>query len=320
LVAASGATLGLVQQVMPTVAPRVETGFKSIFDGKTLTGWAGDPKYRRVENDCLVGEVTPATILKKNSLTICRGGTARDFEFKVEFRASAKGNSVNYRGEEIAGQPHAMRGYQTDIDGAQRHTGQNYEEKSRMFLALRGDISRVDADGEARIIGSLGDKTAHAAAAKNEDLNEYHLIAGGNVLTHVLDGRVTEIVPPKSWRPFCRAPKRAANVAARAVSKMRDCGHLVGEALAACGGGEYTERGKPVSVNAGNAAHVQECRARIRKRTPGRTLTGPTLLEFFGPGAQRPRRATLWSAQCLHLSGKAPPISRAGPPLARRFH
>ena len=38
-----------------------EPGFKPIFDGKSLAGWEGDPKYWRVENGCLVGEITPET-------------------------------------------------------------------------------------------------------------------------------------------------------------------------------------------------------------------------------------------------------------------
>ncbi len=182
-------------QVMPTAAPHDETGFESIFDGRTLTNWDGDPKYWRVENGCLVGEVTPATLLKQNSFITWHGGTTRDFELKVEYRVSAKGNSgVNYRSEMIPGQPYAMRGYQADIDGAQKYTGQNYEEKGRTFLALRGDISRVDADGKARIIGKVGDKEALAAGVKAEDWNEYHLIARGNVLTHLLNGQVMSVV------------------------------------------------------------------------------------------------------------------------------
>ena len=149
------------QQVYPTPGTNDETGFERIFDGKTLNGWEGDPKYWRVESGCLVGEVTPDTLLKQNSFIIWRGGTTRDFELKVEYRISAKGNSgINYRSVQITNSAFALRGYQSDIDGANKYTGQNYEEKGRTFLALRGDISRVDADGKSRIIGSVGDKDA----------------------------------------------------------------------------------------------------------------------------------------------------------------
>ena len=189
------APLAPAAQVMPTAAPRDETGFESIFDGQSLKNWDGDPVYWRVADGCLVGEVTPATLLKQNSFVIWRGGTTKDFELKLQYRISARGNSgVNYRSEQIEGQRFALRGYQADIDGQQRYTGQNYEEKGRTFLALRGDVSRVDADGKARIIGQVGDKDALAAHAKAEDWNEYHLIARGNVLTHLLNGHLMSVV------------------------------------------------------------------------------------------------------------------------------
>jgi len=183
------------QQISPTPGMKDESGFRSIFDGKTLDGWEGDSKYWRVEDGCLVGEVTPETLLRNNSFIIWRGGTAADFELKLQYRISAKGNSgVNYRSVMWTNAPFALRGYQADIDGAQRYTGQNYEEKGRTFLALPGNLSRVDADGQARVIGSVGDKAELTGGIKNEDWNEYHLIARGNMLIHELNGRVMSVV------------------------------------------------------------------------------------------------------------------------------
>jgi Domain of Unknown Function (DUF1080) len=183
------------QQVYPQPAGEDEAGFESIFNGKTLEGWEGDPKYWRVENGCLVGEVTPETLLKQNTFIIWRGGTARDFELKVDYRISSRGNSgINYRSEEISNTSFAMRGYQSDIDGANKYTGQNYEERGRTFLAQRGDICRVDADGKARILGSVGDKDALAAFIKNDDWNSFHLIVRGNTMTHILNGHVMSVV------------------------------------------------------------------------------------------------------------------------------
>jgi hypothetical protein len=39
-----------------------------------------------VENGGIVAEVTPETLLKRNSLIIWRGGTPADFELKIEYR------------------------------------------------------------------------------------------------------------------------------------------------------------------------------------------------------------------------------------------
>src|SRR5437660_12610053 len=106
-----------------SAAANDEAGFELIFDGKTLKGWEGDPKYWRVENGALVGEITPETLLKQNSFIIWRGGSTKDFELKVEYRISANGNSgVNYRSVEVPAAPWAMRGYQADIDGRNRYT------------------------------------------------------------------------------------------------------------------------------------------------------------------------------------------------------
>ncbi len=177
------------------VATNDESGFVQIFDGRSLAGWEGDTNYWRVENGCLVGEVTPDKLLKQNSFIVWRGGETRDFELKVEYRVSAKGNSgINYRSVMVTNGPWAMRGYQADIDGANRYTGQNYEEKGRTFLALRGQIARQVDDQLPQIIGSLGTSNELLSVIKNEDWNEYHLLACGNVLNHILNGRLFSVV------------------------------------------------------------------------------------------------------------------------------
>jgi hypothetical protein len=183
------------QQVAPTPGGDDETGFESIFDGKTLDGWDGDPNYWRVENGCLVGEVTPETVLEQNTFIIWRGGTTHDFELKVDVRITAAGNSgINYRSVPFPPNPFALKGYQADIDGANKYTGQNYDEKGRTFLALRGDAGRIDADGKARIVGAVGDKDALTKAIKSEDFNSVHLIVRGNVMIHLINGQVMSVV------------------------------------------------------------------------------------------------------------------------------
>ncbi|HKQ79695.1 MAG TPA: DUF1080 domain-containing protein [Blastocatellia bacterium] len=182
-------------QSYPVPASGDESGFEPIFDGKTLKGWEGDPKYWRVEQGCLVGEVTPETILKQNSFIVWRGGVTRDFELKVEYRVSAQGNSgINYRSVELPGQPWAMKGYQADIEGQDRWTGQNYEERGRTFMALRGQVTHATEGGKREIIASLGDAKELQALVKKEDWNQYHLIIRGNVLMHILNGHVMSVV------------------------------------------------------------------------------------------------------------------------------
>ena len=114
-------------------------GFIQIFDGKTLNGWEGDSTYWSAENGEIVGVITPATVVKRNTFLIWRGGLTANFELKVEYRISENGNSgINYRSEEVKDIPHALKGYQSDIDGKNQYTGQNYEERGRCIIAYRG--------------------------------------------------------------------------------------------------------------------------------------------------------------------------------------
>src|SRR5690349_21040777 len=64
------------------------SAFVSIFNGKNLDGWKGDTVYWRVENGNLVGEITPATLLKTNSFIVWQGGEPGDFELKLEVKIS----------------------------------------------------------------------------------------------------------------------------------------------------------------------------------------------------------------------------------------
>ncbi len=195
----------LLAQYVPKQSDRPEApagdepGFKPIFDGKSLAGWDGDPKYWRVENGAMVGEITPETIIKSNTFIIWQGGAPADFELKAEYRITSGGNSgINYRSVVVPdtvtpSNKFAMRGYQFDIDGANRYTGQNYEEKGRLFHALRGQVTHIVGGQKPVLLSSLGD-TAALAEFITKDWNAIHLIIRGNTLIHMLNGHVMCVV------------------------------------------------------------------------------------------------------------------------------
>jgi hypothetical protein len=194
------------QQTYPTTAPASDGGFEPIFDGKSLDGWEGDPKFWRVENGALVGEIAPGNEIKRNTFIIWRGGTAGgvigDFELKLEYRISPMGNSgINYRSAELDDAKFAMKGYQFDIDGGGRknaaevrHTGNNYEERGRTFMALRGQVTRAIDGGTREVIGAVGEYKELAKVVREEEWNQVHIIARGHTLVHVLNGQVMSIV------------------------------------------------------------------------------------------------------------------------------
>lgn len=174
-------------------------GFVALFDGHSLAGWEGDPTYWRVEQGAIVGEITPETIVRSNTFLVWRGGEPRDFELKLEYRITDRGNSgINYRSTSVPdpvtpANAFALRGYQFDLDGRNRYTGNNYEEKGRLFLAVRGQLTRVTGTRPPVIVAKLGDEPALAAVVR-EGWNEVHIIARGDTLIHLLNGQVMSVV------------------------------------------------------------------------------------------------------------------------------
>ncbi len=106
LLASLASAAGLKAQQSQSYVPRQsdrpqpmegdEAGFRSIFDGRTLNGWEGDPKYWRAAGGVMTGEITPETIIKSNTFLIWRGGEPEDFELKVDYRITSGGNTLTH--------------------------------------------------------------------------------------------------------------------------------------------------------------------------------------------------------------------------------
>ena len=186
------------QSDRPSAIEGDEPGFTPIFDGKTLSRWDGDATYWRVENGALVGQITPSTIVKSNTFVVWSGGRPKDFELKLEYRITPEGNSgINYRSASVPdpvtpANKFALRGYQFDIDGRRQYVGNNYEEKGRLFLAVRGQMTHVLGTRPPIVVSTLGDP-ADLAALATDGWNAVHIVARGNTLVHSLNGRVMSI-------------------------------------------------------------------------------------------------------------------------------
>jgi hypothetical protein len=180
-------------------------GFIQIFNGKTLDNWVGDSIYWSVQDNCLVGTITPETIIKQNTFIIYQGTMPDNFELILEYQVSDKGNSgINYRSQKIDGVPHSLTGYQADLNGANTYTGSNYEEHRRTTLASQGEKTVIPAiqispdsiqtqikDNRwvpTTVVASLGTPADLRASIRINDWNEYRIVAKGNHLQHYVNG------------------------------------------------------------------------------------------------------------------------------------
>ncbi|QQS47431.1 MAG: DUF1080 domain-containing protein [Acidobacteriota bacterium] len=165
-------------------------GFEPIFDGQSLKGWDGDPDFWRAENGTIIGESTAEKPLKMNTFLIWRGGKPADFELKLEYRMNSTNSGVQYRSVELpdAGK-WVLKGYQADIDFANQYTGQLYEERGRGFLAMRGQMTRLQT-GRKQVIAELRTGDDLKSLINKDGWNQVHIIARGNVLTHIFNGHL----------------------------------------------------------------------------------------------------------------------------------
>jgi len=167
---------------------QADDGFESLFNGKDLTDWEGDPALWKVEDGIVIGTCDGPDHLQNNSFLIWRGGTVKDFELRTVVRMIGDNNSgIQYRSKERPDiGPWVISGYQNDIHPAIEHTGMTYEEKGRGIFGLNGRDVLLDPDGERWLI-----KEHEPVKADLSEWTEFSIIAKGNHLIHKVNGKVT---------------------------------------------------------------------------------------------------------------------------------
>ena len=166
-------------------------GFRPLFDGTSLAGWEGDPKFWRVENGAIVGESTEKNPCDHNTFLICRESRIADFDLRLKFRLTGNpqaNSGVQFRAQDLGG--FKVVGYQADIDNAGNYAGVLWDEDGRGLLGPRGVQANYDRAGK-RTDERFADEAAVATAYKPGEWNEYAITAAGEQLTLKLNGVTT---------------------------------------------------------------------------------------------------------------------------------
>ena len=178
--------------------PAQEAGFKSIFNGKDLDGWDGNPKLWSVKEGAITGQTTAENPIKGNTFLIWKNGTVGDFELRCSFKLVANNSAgfansgVQYRSKVLDPGYWVVGGYQADMEAGPTYTGILYEERmTRGIMAARGEKVVWNKDCKKEVVGSLGKSAELQAAIKKEDWNDYVIIAQGNHLQHFVNGHQT---------------------------------------------------------------------------------------------------------------------------------
>lgn len=167
-----------------------DDGFVTLFDGKTLAGWDGDPRLWSVEDGAITGRTTAEKTTKQNTFLIWRGGELADFELRLKCRIRGNNSGVQYRSTDEGSW--VVRGYQCDLgnEGA-RHYGKLSEEKMRHWLCEAGQKVVIDPDGKINVIGKVGDAAATEKGMQDWVWYDVTVTARGRHLVHTMNGQVT---------------------------------------------------------------------------------------------------------------------------------
>jgi hypothetical protein len=180
-----------------TAAPPEAPGMTSLFDGKSLTGWDGDPRLWSVKDGVLRGETTAENPAKGNTFIIWKGGTTKDFELRLSFRSNAANNSgIQYRSKHITeGNPSnkwVVRGYQHEIRNQTKlpdFSGFIYDEGGkRGRICLVGEQVTWKKVGKKVVKSDLIDQAGFEKLFKLDDWNDVVIVAKGNHIQHYLNG------------------------------------------------------------------------------------------------------------------------------------
>jgi len=187
-------------------------GYVSLFDGASLKGWDGNPKFWRVEDGAIVGESTPSNP-SGNSYIAYRDVQAKDFTLKFEIKVEGTGGSgIQYRSKTglpwLANIPAnvtanvgpvnlnwMMTGPQADFWPSRIYTGQFYSENTPMrILAWRGQVVEGFGAKSKRLMGTIGDRDALGNVVRQNDWNQYTVIARGGTFLHILNGQLMAVM------------------------------------------------------------------------------------------------------------------------------
>ena len=172
-------------------------GFTSLFDGKTLTNWDGDPDLWKVEDGCITGTTTPEHPPKgkANTFLIYTADEPADFELHAMFKLYNHNSGIQYRSTHLpaAGDNKwVVGGYQADMDGSNQYTGICYEERGRGIINPRGKkVTLAEGNPKPNIEGDTAPEKDILAAIKKADWNEYVIIAKGNHVIQKINGVTT---------------------------------------------------------------------------------------------------------------------------------
>ena len=191
-VAASIAVMATPLTPLAAQQAPVPAGFTSLFDGKTLDGWRGDPALWSVRDGVIDGGSDEAI---KHATYLIHDGTFGDFELHFKYRFVANGNSgFQFRSKVIDEGKFDVAGYQANVVPPNQNVrfAMLYDMVGRNEIALLSEKVEI-SDDNGKVARSIGGSvnpiaTLLGAYRPYPEWNDYVVIAHGNRIIHAVNG------------------------------------------------------------------------------------------------------------------------------------
>ncbi|MEM6569468.1 MAG: family 16 glycoside hydrolase [Planctomycetota bacterium] len=162
-------------------------GTVSLFDGRTLDGWSGDPRFWSVEDGTIVGRSTAEVPCDRTTYLVLEGFEFDDFDLSLEYRIDGGNSGVQFRSEQ-KGQ-WQVSGYQADLEDGPNWTGGIYEQDGRGVLVRRS--VRLHVNGTNSAYELLGDPAEMSKLGGARAWHRYRIRAEGPRVRLWVDGTLT---------------------------------------------------------------------------------------------------------------------------------
>ncbi len=168
----------------------------SIFNGKSLDGWDGDPRFWRVEDGCITGQTTAEAPTESNTFLIWKDGEVDDFELTAEYKLIGGNSGIQVRSFPIADANLKWRvgGYQADFEAGTTYSGIVYGEGYRGILANRGQRTVIGNDSKPVVKEQFAESAKLQEVIKSEDWNKIRVHASGWTVENYINDTLTASV------------------------------------------------------------------------------------------------------------------------------
>lgn len=205
------------QDPAPIRAPATSGGTagEPLFDGRTLTGFEGDPSIWSAIDGHIVGSTLDRPEGRRSSL-IWTGGEVDDFELAFECKLEGDGGAaLRYRCRRRNDAPLGI-GYECSLQRRPEFFGRLYERGGRGIIGRRGEHVATHQDNvRPHILGRL----APATPFEPGRWHRVRIVARGTRISHEIDGALA-VQADDRWRSAQRSGWLALDLSGDAPARV----------------------------------------------------------------------------------------------------